>query len=124
MDLKLRTGVKVSVQDGETSNFLVFDKPVKILELTREESIKLGTSLTKDGRTGVTAELRNLIKSGFLSKPRTLSDIRTKFFHEGIETNSGSLNSLLVKMVKRGELERTGQRGSYGYQEPQQGDPV
>jgi hypothetical protein len=118
LDLKLRTGVKVSVHEEETSKFLVFDTPVRAIELTTVESIKLGSSLMKGGRTGVTAELRNLIESGFFSKPKSLSNIKTKLFHEGIETRASSLNVLLSKMVERGELNKEGRKGSYLYIKP------
>lgn len=50
MDLKLKSGVRVSVQESEASKFLLFERPVRIIELTKRESIKLGSSLLDNAR--------------------------------------------------------------------------
>jgi len=118
MDLKLNSGIKVSIQENGSSKLLLFDKPVKVMELTREESTRLGSSLIKGCRTGITAELRNLINSGFFSEPKNFSSIKTELFMNGIETKATSLNMMITKMVERGELTRIGKKGAYAYCKP------
>ena len=118
MDIKLQTGVKVSIIENEASKLLVFDRPIRTMELTDIESVKIGAALLRSKRSGVMGELRSLIDAGFFSKPRTLSDIKSYLFQKGIETKSSSLNTLLTKMVGRGELSRKGKRGSYVYLKP------
>jgi hypothetical protein len=118
MDLKLSSGVKVSIQENGNSKLLLFDKPVKVMELTQEESKKLGASLIKGYRSGITAELRNLIDSGFFSEPKNFSNIKTELFMKGVETKATSLNMVLTKMVERGELIRSGKKGAYTYCKP------
>jgi len=115
MDLKLGSGLKISVQENGDSKLLVFDKPVKMMELSLDESTKLGSSLIKGARIGITSELRNLIGSGFFSEPKTFSSIKTELFLKGVETRATSLNMLLTKMVERGELIRVGKKGTYKY---------
>jgi len=115
MDLTLSSGIRVSVQENGTTKILLFDKPVKAMELTREESTKLGASLIKGASTGTTAELRNLISSGFFSEPKNFSSIKAELFLSGVETKATSLNMILTKMVERGELIREGEKGMYMY---------
>lgn len=117
MNLKLSSGIRVSIKENETSKFLLFDRPVRVIELTKEETIKLGSSLIGSWQTGVTAELRNLISSRFFSEPKSFSDIKTELFQKEVKTKATSLNTILTKMVKRGELKRIGKKRSYLYQE-------
>lgn len=116
MNLELSSGLKVSVLQNGSSKLLLFDKPVKVVELTKAESTRLGSSLIKGGREGVTAELRNLIYTNFFSKPKSFGSIKTELFLKGVEVKPTSLNMVLTKMVERGELDRIGNRGSYLYQ--------
>jgi len=118
MDLKLSSGIKVSIQENGSSKLVLFDKPVKVMELTLEESTRLGSSLIKGGRTGITAELRNLIDSGFFSEPKNFSNIKTELFLKSVETKATSLNMMITKMVERGELIRIGKKGAYTYCKP------
>jgi len=115
MDLKLSSGLRVSVQENGNSKLLLFDKPVKAMELSQDESTRLGFTLMKGGRIGVTAELRKLIDSGFFTEPKSFTSIRTELFLKGIEAKATSLNMLLTKMIERGELTRTGRKGTYLY---------
>ena len=115
MDLKLGSGLRVSVQENGNSKLLLFDRPVKAMELSLEESTRLGSSLIKGGRVGVTAELRKLIASGFFAESKSFANIKTELFFRGIEAKATSLNMMLTKMVERGELTRTGRKGIYLY---------
>jgi len=115
MDLKLSSGIKVSIQENGNSKLVLFDKPVKVMELTIEESTRIGASLIKGGRMGITAELRNLIDSGFFSDPKNFSNIKAQLFLKGVETRATSLNMMITKMVEKGELVRTGKKGAYMY---------
>ena len=120
MNLKLSNGVRISVQNNGASRLLLFDRPVRVVELTKEESMKLGVSLTKNRQTGVTEELRKLIESGFFSEPRSFRSIKTELFQRGAETKATSLNMILTKMVRKGELRRKGQKRSYLYLEEEE----
>jgi len=115
MDLKLESGLRVSVQENGDSKLLLFDRPVKAIELSLEESTRLGSSLIRGGRTGVTAELRKLIDSGFFAESKSFTNIKTELFFKGIEAKATSLNMVLTKMVERGELTKAGQKGAYLY---------
>lgn len=115
MDMKLSSGVKVSIQENGDSKLLLFDRPVKVMELSRLESSRLGCSLMKSCRVGITAELRNLIDSGYFAESKSFSNIKAELFLKGIEARATSLNMVLTKMVERGELTRAGRKGAYGY---------
>jgi hypothetical protein len=115
MDLELTSGIKISIQESGNSKIVLFDKPVKTMELSGEESARLGAALKRNGRTGVTAELRNLIDAGFFKEPKTFHGIKTELFQKGVETKATSLNMLISKMVERGELTRIGKKGAYTY---------
>lgn len=64
MDMKLRSGVKVTIQESGDSKLLQFDRPVKVMELSREESTRLGASLMEDCRVPATSEQAELIRAG------------------------------------------------------------
>jgi hypothetical protein len=53
VDIKLASGIKVSVIENGNSKLLLFDKAVKVMELSRNESKQLGSSLMKNGRTAI-----------------------------------------------------------------------
>jgi len=52
-DIELSSGIKVSVMQSGNSKLVLFDRPVKIIELSRNESKQLGSSLTKTGHTAI-----------------------------------------------------------------------
>jgi len=115
MDLKLSSGLRISIVKSGDSKIVIFDKPVKEMELTKEESMKLGATLLKGTYVGVTAELRNLIDSGFFSEPKSFGHVKTELFMKGVDSRATSLNMLLTKMVERGELKKIGRKGTYEY---------
>lgn len=55
----------------------------------------------KGCRTGIMAELRNLIDSGFFSEPKNFSSTKTELFMNGMETKVTSLNMMITKIVER-----------------------
>ncbi len=63
MDMKLRSGVKVSLQEEGDSKLLLFDRPVRVMELSQEESVRLGSSLMKDCRMAPIAERLKLTEA-------------------------------------------------------------
>ena len=115
MHLELCSGVKVSIQENGKSKFLVFDRPVRTMELSIEESKKLASSLMKNHGTGITDALRSLIESGFFFESKSFKDIRKELSQKGAGTRTTSLNRILTKMVERGELVKAGQKGAYQY---------
>jgi hypothetical protein len=118
MQIKTKVGVKVEVQSNGSSKIIFFDKPVRSIELTKDESRYIGTLLTIETKTGITAELRKLIIKKFFSTPRSFRNIKEELHKKGVETKSASLNTILSKMVERRELIRIGTRGAYLYQQP------
>ncbi len=116
MELRLCSGVTVSIQENGSFKLLFFDRPVKAMELSKTESAQLGTLLLKgDGYSGVTAALRGLVQSGFFGNSKTFAQIRMELSSTGINAASTSLNRILTKLVEQGELSRSGNRGSYSY---------
>jgi len=118
MDVKTKSGVGVCIVEGKGSKILSFDRPVKAIELNREESTRLGVSLVKDVQTGVTGEVRKLINSGFLNEPKNFGKIKKELNNRGISVKPSSLNVILIKMVERKEIARLGQKRFYLYVKP------
>lgn len=52
-DIELSSGIKVSIMENGNSKLVLFDRPVKIIELSRKESNQLGSSLMKNSHTAV-----------------------------------------------------------------------
>jgi hypothetical protein len=62
-EIRTRAGICVKVDSSTASNpssVLFFDKPVRAVELTRKEAMRLGSSLIKGSATEATAEKRKL----------------------------------------------------------------
>jgi len=93
-----------------------FDKPIRSIELTSNESAHIGTLLSMDTKTGITSELRKLIIEKFFLSPRSFRDIKEQLRQKNVNAKSASLNTILGKMVERQELTRSGTRGAYLYQ--------
>ncbi|NVM29192.1 MAG: hypothetical protein HWN65_10145 [Candidatus Helarchaeota archaeon] len=119
MNVETRTGIKISVINEENSNskILMFDKPVQALELTLDEAIKLGTSMIRDKKIGITTELRKLKFNGYFKTPRSFKDIKNELQKTRITVKAASLNVILSKLVEKEELSRIGERRSYLYTE-------
>ncbi len=118
MKISTQSNVNVSVTILDGVKVLSFDRPVKQIELNREESSRLGSSLIRDMQTGITREIRErLIASNFFSAPKSFGEIKSELYKLGIPVKPGSLNVVLSKMVDRGELRRNGQKKSYLYQQ-------
>lgn len=116
MDIKVDSRVRISIVDDEGSKIMTFDRPVRIVEFTREEASRLGASLIRGhDQVGITAELRKLIDSGFFSEPKRLGEIKKELYHKGVPVKLASLNVVLSKLVGRRELGKSGQRGFYKY---------
>ena len=118
MEVRLCSGIRVSIQENGDSKLLFFDRPVKGMELSQKESAQLGAILLKrEGNSGITAELRNLINTGFFNCPRNFSTIKNTLVEKEINVTATSLNRILSKLVEREELLREGQRGAYVYRD-------
>ena len=118
MEVETKVGIKVEVQSNGSLKVVTFDKPVRSIELTKDESRHIGSLLTLEAKTGITAELRKLVFGKFFSAPRSFRNIKEELHKNGIEAKSASLNTILSKMVERKELVRVGTRGAYLYQQP------
>lgn len=120
MEIKTNVGVQIEVRANGLSKVMSFDKPIRLIELTKDESAHIGTLLTMDSKTGITAELRKLVIEKFFSSPRSFRDIKNQLHRKNVAVKSASLNTILGKMVERQELIRTGTRGAYLYQKPEE----
>jgi len=118
MEVKTKVGIKIEVQPNGASKIMTFDKPVRSIELTKDEARHIGNLLALEAKTGITAELRKLVIEKFFSTPRSFRDIKEELYKKGVEAKSASLNTILSKMVERKELTRLGTRGAYLYQQP------
>ena len=119
MNVKTNSGIEIFVEDTKKSKFIMFDKPVRTIELSREESARLGATLIRDSKIGITADLRKLVDESYFLKPKKFREIKEELYNHGVPVKSASLNVILTKMVERGELVRTGQKGFYLYQQHQ-----
>ncbi|MDH5782497.1 MAG: hypothetical protein OEZ35_02345 [Candidatus Bathyarchaeota archaeon] len=121
MEVKTKVGVQVEVHSKGSFKTMSFDRPVRSIELTKDESRHIGSLLSLEAKTGITAELRKLIIGKFFSSPKSFGNIREKLRTLGVEVKSASLNTILGKMVERKELTRAGTRGAYLYQASEEG---
>jgi uncharacterized protein (UPF0128 family) len=117
MDIFTEHGIKISVIKNEESDnrLLVFDRPVKLIELTKTEATKLGSLMIRDKQVGITTEVRKLIHNGFFKKPKSFKDIKNELLQNNISVKISSLNIVLSKLVERNELLRDGRPRSYIY---------
>jgi hypothetical protein len=116
MEVKTKVGISVEVESKGSLKTINFDKPVLSIELTKDESRNIGNLLTREIKTGITAEIRKLVIENFFATPHSFRDIKEELRRKGVNVKSASLNTILGKMVERHELVRSGTSGSYLYQ--------
>jgi predicted GTPase len=116
MRIKTQAGVAIVINSEGASKIMFFDKPVRAIELTKEEMLQVSTALASDVKVGIAAELRKLLMEGFFENPQSFANIKRMLTEKGVRVKSASLNTILNKMMERNELVRTGKRGSYLYQ--------
>jgi hypothetical protein len=119
MEVKTKVGIQIEVLANGSSKIMSFDKPIRSIELTNNESAHIGSLLTRNAKTGITTELRKLAFEKFFSSPRSFRDIKNQLHKRNVDVKSASLNTILGKMEERKELVRIGTRGSYLYQQAQ-----
>jgi hypothetical protein len=114
----LKSGVSVDVvTDNGKSRIVYFNKPVRGIELTGEESASLGSLLMKREEAPRPTELlRLLVSEGFFREPRDLKTVRMKLATYGLFVKPSPLNTLMSKLASRKEITRTGSRRAYRYQ--------
>ena len=117
MELKTNAGIEIFIRNTKDSKLLMFDRPVSVIELYKEESARIGASLIRDSKVGLTSELRNLIDTGFFIKSKKFRQIKQELLERGLAIKPSSLNVILKKMVDRRELSRKGERGFYLYEQ-------
>lgn len=115
MEVKTKVGVRIEVESKGSLRTINFNKPVLSIELTKDESRNIGNLLTREVKTGITAEIRKLILENFFATPHSFGDIKEELRRKGVYVKSASLNTILGKMVEREELVRSGTRGAYLY---------
>ena len=120
MRIKTQAGVSIAINAEGLSKTVSFDKPVRTIELTKDEILEVSVALITGVKTGITTELRKLIIEEFFTKPRSFRDIKGGLTEKGIRVKSASLSTILNKMIERKELVRIGTKGSYLYQRPPQ----
>jgi len=104
--LKTKAGVTVNVKISEGYKRLIFSKPVRVIELSQEEAIRVGQSLIRGRKAGLTDEIRNLIHEGYFKEPKSFREIRKTLTKRGIDFERSSLTVVLLKLSERGELTR------------------
>jgi hypothetical protein len=116
----LKNGVSIEIiTDAGKSQIVYFSKPVRGIELTREESASLGNILMrKEESPRPTEVLRLLMKEGFFNEPKDLKTVRMKLGSYGMFVKPSPLNTLLNKLVARKEMIRTGKQRMYQYRIP------
>ncbi len=116
----LRSGVSIDIiTDGGKSRIVYFSRPVRGIELTREESTSLGNILMKEENAPRPTEvLRRLMNEGFFNEPKDLKTVRMKLGAYGVFVKPSPLNTLLSKLVSRQEIMRTGKQRMYRYKRP------
>ena len=118
MRIKSQAGILIAINSEGSSKTISFSKPVRTIELTKDEVLQISTALIADVKTGITTELRKLIVEKFFTKSRSFRDIKEKLTERGIRVKSASLSTILNKMIERKELVRIGTKGSYLYSQP------
>ena len=117
MEIKTEAGVEIFISDSKNSKIIMFDKPVQTIELYKEECARVGASLIRDSKIGLTSDLRKLIDSGFFLKSKKFRQIKQELLENGLSAKPSSLNVILKKMVDRRELIREGTKGFYQYRQ-------
>lgn len=107
--------VKVSIRDNDRGKIVLFDRPVVQMELSAEESARIGSFLLKNINRGLTAEIRILIEDGFFQKEKKFNEIQKKLEEKGLTVKPDSLAVILSKMSRRRELKRLGNIRRYKY---------
>lgn len=114
--LLLKNGLTVDVIDDSSARFVYFSKPVRGIELDRQESETLGKFLfANEDKATPMQVLRSLIDNGFFDEPKNLQTIRQSVRAQGLFLKSSLLNTLLAKMVRRREIARDGRKRLYTY---------
>ncbi len=115
MNLKVSSGVRISIGEDQGTKVMIFDQPVRTLSLEPDEAAKIGASLYRDKRSAIFPSLVTLVESGFFDEPRTLVEIRSalKSFSPNLRPSSVvmSLTTLCHKRI----INRTGKRRNYRY---------
>jgi len=117
MDLKTEAGIEIFIRDAKNSKIIMFDKPVQTIELYKEECARIGASLIRDSKVGLTSDLRKLIDSGYFLESKKFRQVKQELLDGGLLAKPSSLNVILKKMVDRGELLRKGTKGFYQYEQ-------
>lgn len=115
MNLNTESGIHVKTIDCMETRVLTFSKPVRAIELTKEEASRIGASLLRQVQTGTTATVRDIIASDFFTQKRTFGEIREEVASKGLSVEPAPLNVILSKMVRKNELKREGDRRFYKY---------
>jgi hypothetical protein len=112
------SGVNISIVKNEDSNskLLIFNKKVRIIEISKDEAIKIGSALIRDKQTSLTGEIRKLIYRRFFKTPKTFREIKDEL-KKSVSVKSSSLNVILAKLIERKELKRKGKPRTYIYLE-------
>jgi len=118
MDIKTRSGIYINIGSDGSSRILSFDKPIRAIELTLDESFRVGKMLAMTQKTGITTELRKLAVGKFFNVARSFREIKEELRQKEITVKSASLNTILKRMIERHELVRDGTEGAYLYRRP------
>ena len=115
MNMRVMSGVRVSVTEDQGTKVLAFDQPVRTISLEPQEAARIGASLYRDKRAKLFSALVNLVESGFLDEPKSFAEIRLSLQHDLPNLRSSSVVMSLATLCRKGVIERSGKRRNYRY---------
>ncbi len=111
MEIRTKTGISINVHDQELASILSFNKPVRALELTKEEALQVGSSLIKSDQSSKKNSLRLGCAAVVKKGDRILLGVRGKEPNRGKWVLPGGgveFLETLSKTLEREILEETG----------------
>jgi len=115
VNLRVSSGVRVSINEDQGTKVLVFDQPVRALSLEPEEAAKIGASLYRDKRSAILPNLVTLVESGFFNTPRSFVEIRGALEELCPKVRPSSVVMSLATLNHKHIIRRTGKRRNYMY---------
>jgi hypothetical protein len=114
--ISTKVGVEIGVFDEvQNSTILMFDKPVRGIQLNHDESSNLGLMLLKVKTIKPTHIIQKLKMEGFFDTPKNFNQIRLAFEDRGVPIKAGILGGILAKLVERGKLKKKQSEKGYQY---------
>jgi hypothetical protein len=116
MKVHTQVGIEVEVSDEiQNTTILMFEKPIRAIQLTTRESNELGLMLLKAKKIVPTHIIKKLKTEGFFDSPKNFNQIKFALEDRGIPIKPAILGGVLFKLVKNGEIKRKQTEEGYRY---------